>query len=118
MNIKELERLLRKAWSRETCYPKVQNEWSPENPSRGQCKVTALIVQDYFGGDIWYSETLNHFWNVLPDGAVLDLTKEQFGEEYDISDGVNSGILITDRSTETLDEDIFDRYTILKNKLL
>ena len=58
--------------------------WSPENPAKGQCSVTSLVVQDLFGGDIVTTQTKGgtHFYNLI-DGKRYDLTKSQF--DYDIS---------------------------------
>lgn len=38
---------LEQAWSIET-----SSKWLPDKPARGQCSVTALVVQDVLGGDI------------------------------------------------------------------
>lgn len=50
------------------------------NPSWGQCAVTSLIVQDHLGGTIMCGEVADivHYWNRLPCGRELDLTREQF----------------------------------------
>lgn len=54
------------------------NEYTHENPAWGQCAVTALIVQDYFGGDILYCNHANHYWNRLPTNEEIDFTRRQF----------------------------------------
>lgn len=55
-------------------------------PAIGQCAVTALVVQDYFGGQILNTIaslpddpqlTSSHYFNVI-DGKVVDLTRQQF----------------------------------------
>ena len=58
--------------------------WSVDNPSRGQCDVTSLVVLEYLGGDLQEAEVLvggerseHHYWNLLDDGP-LDLTRSQF----------------------------------------
>jgi hypothetical protein len=79
MLLKELEFALRNSWDAKTCYPPQRNEWSSELPEVGQCAVTALIVQNHFGGKIAYNESLDHFWNILPSGEELDFTSAQFG---------------------------------------
>src|SRR6185436_2099938 len=61
-------------------------DWSPENPARGQCGVTALVVQEHLGGDLLLADVANadgsrqgvHYFNRLPDGTEVDLTREQF----------------------------------------
>lgn len=61
-------------------------QWSPQNPARGQCAVTALIVQELVGGELLLADVHNHdgsrqgvhFWNRLAGGLEVDLTREQF----------------------------------------
>ena len=82
----DIEHVIRASWSAETCDPVALAEWSPQTPARGQCAVTALIVQEFLGGDLLLAEVRNsdgsrqglHYWNRLPDGTELDLTREQF----------------------------------------
>lgn len=47
----DLERAIRASWSERTCDPVDLPDWSPENAARGQCGVTALVVQDLMGGE-------------------------------------------------------------------
>lgn len=56
------------------------DNWTPENPAWGQCAVTALLVQDLLGGDLLRTTNagISHYWNRLPDGVELDLTRGQF----------------------------------------
>ena len=86
---------LRASWDEATCDP-VDLPWSPANPSRGQCGVTALVVHDHLGGELLVAEVRRgdgslqgmHTWNRLPDGTVLDLTREQFGPDEHVQDPV------------------------------
>ena len=69
---------LRRAWAADTS---TSSAWCPENAALGQCAVTALIVQDLLGGDLIRSKVaqdVSHYWNRLPDGNELDLTRSQF----------------------------------------
>lgn len=83
----EIETAIRAAWSLETCDPVDAGDWSPANPARGQCGSTALIVHDLLGGELLIAKVLRtdgsrqgvHYWNRLPDGTEIDLTREQFG---------------------------------------
>lgn len=77
VSIEVLARAIRAAWSAETS---LAEDWSPMHPSVGQCAVTALVVQDFFGGDLLQSvvQGVSHYWNRLPDGTELDLTRDQF----------------------------------------
>jgi hypothetical protein len=71
-----LEDRIRAAWCAETC----AGEWTPERPSTGQCAVTALVVQDVYGGELLRAlvDGQSHYWNRLPGGDELDLTRDQF----------------------------------------
>lgn len=50
----EIELAIRGAWSAETRDP--SDDWSPANPASGQCGVTALVLNDIFGGDLLVAE--------------------------------------------------------------
>ncbi len=67
-----------RAWCAETS---TAADWSPDDPAKGQCAVTALVVQDHLGGVLLrtVNEDESHYWNRLPDGTELDLTRAQFG---------------------------------------
>lgn len=68
---------IRSSWAKDTSHE--PDAWSCENPARGQCAVTALVVQDYLGGELLraVSGDITHFWSLV-DGAEIDLTAEQF----------------------------------------
>lgn len=72
-----LAEAIREAWSSETS---IDERWNGERPSLGQCAVTALVVQDYLGGELLRAEVegVSHYWNRLPDGTEIDLTRDQF----------------------------------------
>jgi hypothetical protein len=83
LTLAKIERAIRDGWSRDTA--EEDDGWTPENPSRGQCDVTALVVQDLLGGDVLGADVFldgmrieGHMWNRLPSGIELDLTREQF----------------------------------------
>jgi hypothetical protein len=42
--------------------------------------VTALVVQDYLGGDLLRAtvDGTSHYWNRLTNGEIVDLSREQF----------------------------------------
>lgn len=69
----------------------MSEEWSPENPARDQCGMTALVVQDVLGGELVLAEVHvngvqigHHYWNRLPDGSDVDLTSDQFLPEEQV----------------------------------
>ena len=69
-------------WKKETCAPRMQEDWSPENRTLGQCSITAFLAQDIFGGLVWgvpLEEGGFHCFNAA-EGRVFDLTSEQFGD--------------------------------------
>jgi hypothetical protein len=83
----DVEQAVRAAWGVDVCEdPADVPRWSPANPSSGQCGPTALVVNDLLGGDLVVagvhlpdgSARGYHWWNRLPDGAEVDLTREQF----------------------------------------
>ncbi|MFE0704610.1 hypothetical protein [Streptomyces sp. NPDC058872] len=84
----DIERAVRSSWSADTCTPEFRSRWSPDNPARDQCGVTAMVVNDLLGGDLIRGEVhVNgervdyHWWNRLGTGIEIDLTREQFGPE-------------------------------------
>lgn len=81
----DLYHLLRKSWCKETAYPSCQVDWTESDPSYGQCAITAMLVNDMFGGTIHRIHTEDggtHYFNCI-DGHYIDLTREQF-DLYDI----------------------------------
>ena len=76
----ELFSVLECCWSKETTYPSCQADWVPNDPSYGQCAITATLVHDMFGGTIHkirVSGGGTHYFNKL-NGQYVDLTREQF----------------------------------------
>ena len=62
------------SWSVET-----SGNWLADNPARGQCNVTALLINELFGGDILKTPMPegDHFYNRIA-GERIDLTACQF----------------------------------------
>lgn len=81
-----IEQAIRSAWSPDSCDPCDLQDWSPENPARGHCGVTSLVVQDLLGGEVMIGDVVHadgtrqgvHYWNRLAGGVEVDLTWEQF----------------------------------------
>ena len=100
MTLKDLEEVLKKSWSKETS---VDENWSADNPSLGQCAVTALVVNDYFGGKIMrcMASTGSHYYNEI-DGKLIDLTASQFmGEtpQYELGEERTRTYLVSNENT-------------------
>jgi hypothetical protein len=70
---------LSKAWAADTS--SCPEQWSASNPARGQCVVTALVIQDFLGGElirgIVDGSNESHYWNEIRNGD-LDMTIQQF----------------------------------------
>lgn len=114
MTLRQLNNLLYDCYSSETCYPKLKDEWTIENKTLGHCAVTSLIVNDYFGGKIAKCNVqgISHYFNIIDD-EIIDLTKEQFGEnepDYDNYNLVSRNDIVDNENTRV-------RYEKLKNKL-
>ena len=88
----EVEAAVRRSWSVETCDPVDVPDWTPGNPSRGQCGATALVLLELLGGELLEAEVTFpdgshqgfHYWNRLPGGVEIDLTAEQFSPDEQI----------------------------------
>ncbi len=94
-----IEGALRASWGADTCAPDdlARGGWSPANPAWGQCDVTALVVQDLLGGELMCGEVYGvhggrqgfHWWNRLPDGSQIDLTRDWFRAGQVVMEGVS-----------------------------
>jgi len=116
-SIKLIEAALKKTWSKETCYLPDQEKWSDKNPAFGQCAVTALIIQDFLGGEILYCEHFNHYWNRLPSGEEVDLTHSQFGNKVrPCADKVVPREYVLESESEKAAKTL-ERYLLLRNKI-
>ena len=102
-------------WCADTCAPRMRDEWSRENPTLGQCSITAFLVQDIFGGKVYGILRHGgnyHCYNVV-ENAVFDLTSEQFGDEVlDYSDNPEQS-----REVHFAKEEKRLRYEYLKARL-
>lgn len=99
----------------ETCAPRLRGKWSEENKTCGQCSITAFLVQDLFGGQVYgvpLPDGNFHCYNVV-DGHTFDLTSEQFRENLDYRDNPEQF-----RQVHFAKEEKRQRYELLKRKLL
>jgi len=73
---------LRKAWSLST-----SSQWTATNPAAGQCNVTALLINELFGGDLLKTPLPagDHFYNRI-EGRRYDFTASQFDQPIEYMD--------------------------------
>lgn len=96
MSLEAVILALRESWGPDTCAPEDIPDWSLDNPARGQCATTALVIHDFFGGSLVTGEVMVddervdfHWWNRLPDGEQVDITLEQFGPHEHVVGGLD-----------------------------
>lgn len=105
---------IRNVWSADTAHPSYNDKWSKENPSAGQCYVTAHNIFDIYGGDIILCKVgrNTHFYNRL-FGVNIDLTKDQFGKDspakYNYEKVANKPIS---------NSSCFNRYILIKSRIV
>lgn len=101
-----IEQCLLKYWSIKT-----SSKWTAENPYKGQCGVTALVINDLFGGNILKTEVEEqwHFYNLI-DGKRHDFTSKQFNFEINYQD------IESDRDEALADTNEF-QYSTLKESI-
>ena len=106
---------LSKIWCKDTCAPRMRDEWSPNNKTKGQCSISAFLAQDIFGGTVYgilRPDGNYHCYKVVGD-AKFDLTSEQFlGEKLNYD---NNPIQLRDNHFKK--EEKYKRYLYLADKL-
>jgi hypothetical protein len=121
-SLSELTTALHKAWNAKTSV--WDDDWPSDNPARGQCVPSSLVVQDYYGGDLirfavrgeGISE--NHYCNLLEDGTLLDTTRSQYAvpvtmQVYPVNLAGYSSV----REKRLDDEETRTRYELLKSRV-
>ncbi len=112
----ELFEIFLRCWCMETCTPRLRKQWNKDNPTLGQCAVTAFLVQDLVGGEVYGIPLKDggiHCFNVVDD-CVFDLTSEQFhGETLNYEDSQ-----IQSRQQHFQRTEKKQRYELLKEEVL
>src|SRR3989338_3487996 len=113
--------LIKKSWCKETSAS--PDLWTRDNPSVGQCAVTALLFQGMVGGSILRTEIRgfgSHYWNLLNYPFALsveyDLTRGQFPNDLKISEAMmvdRNEILQSERAKQFRTS---QRYRILRHR--
>ena len=111
---RDLYDILSTIWCKDTCAPRMQDRWTSDNKTLGQCSVTAFLVQDIFGGDV-YGVRLDdgnyHCYNIV-NGIKFDLTSEQFDHELIYDDKYKQK-----REVHFSKLEKYERYKYLSKKL-
>ena len=106
--------ILSNIWCKKTCAPRMQDNWTTDNKTLGQCSITAFLVQDIFGGKV-YGVKLDdgnyHCYNII-DGVKFDLTSEQFDHELIYDDKYEQK-----RDVHFAKLEKYERYKYLSKKL-
>ncbi len=118
----KLEEAIKKSWCKETSSD--PEHWEDKNPAWGQCAVSALIVNDYLGGNIVWAEAqlpdgrvISHYFNFIQKKET-DLTRKQFPEGTIIPTGVEKKKTFASTRDYILSFPITQqRYEILKKKV-
>ena len=110
------------SWDQETSY--CPAEWSTENPARGQCVVSSLLIQHLLGGELtrvktqYHGQPETHYFNVLPSGAVLDSTRSQYPADAVLTPHpVDLKAFDSVREKLLSDPDTKNRYELLKERV-
>ncbi|MED3021187.1 MULTISPECIES: YunG family protein [Bacillus cereus group] len=107
VKIKRIYEALVKSWSIET-----SSKWTIKNPAKGQCGVTALVVQDIYGGKIKKTKVgeVWHFYNCIV-GQRFDFTETQFNGRLNYLD-------VESNREEAFADTNEKQYSILKEKIM
>jgi hypothetical protein len=75
--------------------------------------VTALLVQDLCGGELMRGMVAgkSHYWNHLPSGEEMDLTREQFPRHTEPQD-----VTVSDRTYVLSSRETELRYNTLRRR--
>jgi hypothetical protein len=82
--VERLRGLFLRHWSGDTSY-RASGDWTPTNPSYGQCAITALKIQELLGGELLRIDipgSGSHYANRI-NGGIVDLTADQFPAPID-----------------------------------
>lgn len=105
---------IKNAWSAETSAD--PDNWSPDNPAWGQCAVTASLIAEKFGGDLFRveyetpkGEKSSHYFNYIEGIGVVDATLEQFPDGTEFTPPLESDVAVLRQVTsDYLDKKDFD----------
>jgi hypothetical protein len=105
-NMKEFLKVLYKCWSINS-----SSKWSLDNQANGQCGVTSLVVNDFFGGEILKTKVPKgwHYYNRIGNKS-FDFTQSQFME-------IPIYLDILSNREEAFSDTNTEQYNHLKNRI-
>lgn len=115
MNYYKFKKALVASWAQDTAYHKDAVNWTPQNPALGQCAITALLFNEFFGGKIYsgVSEAgIVHYWN-KKFGLKIDLTKQQFDKNIKFCE-----VTLWDRDHLLSTGNVEERYLLLRKRFM
>ena len=115
----DLRGAIRAGWTAATSA--TPDEWSAENPAKGQCDVSSYVYWEHRGGELVVSEVLvdgvrteHHYTNRI-DGVDIDITESQFDGSEEIRElAVLDAATIRERSP-TMRAELADRIAMLRS---
>ncbi len=113
-SIDELFSILLEVWCKDTTYPSCKLDYNYDNdPSYGQCAITAILVHDIFGGTIHKIKVDGgtHYFNKI-NNHYIDLTSDQFTLYNILLDYEDNVEKTKDECLKN--EDTLNRYNLLK----
>lgn len=121
VQLETLSCALHVSWSADTSKA---SGWTENDRAKGQCAVTACVVQDYFGGDILNTiatlpggATVSHYFNVV-DSGTIDLTNGQFPDGTTFSRPASkTGDFLSTREYCLSHDDTRQRYIVLRDRV-
>lgn len=91
---------------------------------RGQCVASSLVIQDYYGGELFRYEVQGegieetHYCNILDDGTLLDTTAQQYRQPVTLRAlPVNLAGFTTIREKRLAELETRNRYELLKGRV-
>ena len=116
-NISNLYNIFLDIWDINTCATRLREQYDSIHKSLGQCSISAFLIQDIFGGDVFgvkLDDGNFHCFNKIGD-VIFDLTSEQFTIRnielnYTLEYPQN-------RENHFKKQEKYERYLLLKQKL-
>lgn len=81
VDIERLERLALKAAAEDTCDPLLIGQWRAYAPHAGHSRLFALLVEHLYGGMIVYCRHIDHYFNKISGGTIVDIAHSEISRE-------------------------------------